>query len=106
MKRVMMIALAALFLSGCASSLFITIQIDKGPITQTPIGNATKLDVEVLVDAWLYGDKVLPNWLHGTLTTIAVAIDLPFSLIFDIVTSPYQIIVHYTREKPKDGGTE
>jgi uncharacterized protein YceK len=98
---------AMMLLQGCASSVYVAHQFDDdGPKAWTPVGNALMGDFEILRDTWRYEDHVLPVWLDRSLNTICIVIDLPFSLVFDVITFPYQLIVYNTQDKDKTGANE
>lgn len=82
-----------LLCGGCASSLYIAGQIEDQPASNLPCGNALYLD-SVLFREILQGpdDYLLPPWLDLSLNMTALIIDLPFSLVFDVVTFPYQAL--------------
>ena len=90
-----MVAIAAgmLLATGCASSLYIAGQIEDQPVSNLPCGNALYLD-SVLFRKIRQGpdDYLLPPWLDRSLNMTALIIDLPFSLVFDVVTFPYQAL--------------
>ena len=50
--------------------------------------------MKIWKDTWTMEDDVLPNWLHRSLNTVCVLIDMPVSLAFDIVTFPWQYGCH------------
>lgn len=87
------IAAGMLLATGCASSLYIAGQIEDQPASDLPCGNALYLD-SVLFREILRGpdDYLLPPWLDRALNMTALIIDLPFSLVFDVVTFPYQAL--------------
>ncbi len=100
-----MIALSAgmLLCGGCASSLYIAGQIEDRPAADLPCCNALHLDLELFREIRQGPDDyLLPPWLDRSLNMTALGIDLPFSLVFDTVTLPYQLLnaSHAGTEEP------
>ncbi|MGE4302393.1 MAG: YceK/YidQ family lipoprotein [Victivallaceae bacterium] len=100
-----MIAITAgiLLCGGCASSLYIAGQIEDRPAADLPCCNALHLDLELFREIRQGPDDyLLPPWLDRSLNMTALVIDLPFSLVFDAVTLPYQLLnaFHTETEEP------
>ena len=83
---------------GCSTILYCSCQAqgrdERAQSNELPFGNITRGDMEVWKDTWTMEDDVLPNWLHRSLNTVCVLIDMPISLAFDIVTFPWQYCCH------------
>ena len=93
--------MTALLGSGCANAiLYITVQTSTddtryaGKVryaARWPVGNVTRLNLEHLEDAWSKPDDyLLPPALDRTLNSIVLVIDVPFSIVFDVVSFPGQ----------------
>lgn len=93
--------MTALLGSGCANAiLYIAVQTSTddtryaGKVrdaAQWPVGNVTRLNLEHLEDAWSKPDDyLLPPVLDRTLNSIVLMIDVPFSIIFDVLSLPWQ----------------
>jgi len=103
-RIVTMIAITAgmLLCGGCASSLYIAGQIEDRPAADLPCCNALHLDLELFREICQGPDDyLLPPWLDRSLNMTALVIDLPFSLVFDTVTLPYQLLDASHAEMPE-----
>ncbi len=85
------------FISGCSSSMYIAMQTSEEEqqikeSSELVVGNILKINAMLFKDTWTkVNDHVLPPLLDRTLNTIALTIDLPFSLVGDVITSPWQL---------------
>ena len=89
--RSLLFILLVLFLSGCATSLTIYVgrQNERYSLSEG-IYPATKLDAMVLSyapEAWRNESK-----LECIVETPLIVLDLPFSLVFDTLLLPYDLI--------------
>ena len=84
--------------TSCMSGFYIAMRCDeKNKNHVQPVFNATCLNHGAMREAWRHEDYFLPVWLDRSLNTIALAIDLPFSLCFDVLTLPFQGIDYWVR---------
>ena len=87
-----------LLTTSCMSGFYIAIRCDEQKKNHLqPVFNATWLNQDLMREAWRHEDYVLPVWLDRSLSTIALLIDLPFSLCFDVITFPFQGIDYWVR---------
>ncbi len=94
MLSVCLLICSLLLLGGCSSSEYIADQKKVSGSQKYLCGNALMGDFHFMKECWEHEDYLLPHWLDRSLNTISAIIDLPFSLVFDIVSLPYQMIVY------------
>ena len=98
---------AVICCSGCGTVLYCRAQMNDSEMrTQSnklPVGNILCIDRSLWNEAWSREDEILPPWLDRSLTSIAIICDVPFSLMFDILTFPWQLYCHETLNSKDDG---
>ena len=93
--------------SGCGTVLYCRAQVHSGEMraqsNELPVGNILCIDSSLWNEAWSREDEVMPPWLDRSLNSISIICDIPFSLVFDIVTFPWQLYCHETLKNKDDG---
>jgi uncharacterized protein YceK len=61
-------------------------------ILQHPAFNSVRFDINAFPEVWQGPDDyLLPPWLDRSLNTVAIVVDIPFAIVGDILTFPWQL---------------
>jgi hypothetical protein len=61
-------------------------------ILQHTAFNSVRFDINAFPEVWQGPDDyLLPPWLDRSLNTVAIVVDIPFAIVGDILTFPWQL---------------